>query len=107
MANQVHQIVATDILFYHQNDERAFVEWIERMPFVSESYGAGGDLFIQFSRFPTDEDIWELIGFCRRYRVEMTQLGSFLTDANRGWFFDHNMYWFAEIFGSQKPANGS
>lgn len=106
MANEPHQIIATDILFYHDNDERAFIEWIDRMPFVQDTYGAGRDMFIRFSRFPTDDDIWEIIGFCRRFQVEMTQLNAFLTDANREWFFNPKMWWFAEIFGSEVVNGG-
>jgi hypothetical protein len=37
-------------------------------------------LFIDFSRFPTDDDLWEVIGFCRRYGIDMTQLARFETD---------------------------
>ena len=107
MANEQHQIIATDVIFYHDSDERAFVEWIDRMPFVQESHGIGPDMFIRFSRFPMDDDLWELIGFCRRYQVEMTQLKAFLTDANREWFCDPKMFWFAQIFGSQEAASGS
>ncbi|EQB33305.1 hypothetical protein [Sphingobium ummariense] len=107
MANEQHQIIATDILFYHDSDERAFFEWIDRMSFVQESCGIGSDIFIRFNRFPTDDDLWELIGFCRRYQVEMTQLKKFLTDANREWFLNPEMFWFTQIFGSSEAANGS
>lgn len=100
MTNKPLQLVATDILFFHDNDELAFIEWIDRMSFVEDSYGEGPSMYLRFNRFPTDDDIWELIGFCRRYGVEMTQLASFLTEENRGWFFDPNMSWFAEIFRS-------
>ena len=107
MPKAVQQLVATDILFYHDKDERAFVEWIDRMPFVQDSYGEGRSMFLRFSRFPTDDDLWELIGFCRRYGVEMSQLAQFLTEENRGWFFDPGMSWFAEVFGSNCAQNGS
>ena len=101
------QIIATDILFYHDSDERAFFEWIDRMSFVRESYGVGRDMVICFNRFPTDDDLWEIIGFCRRYHVEMTQLKSFLTDTNREWFFNPKMFWFEQIFGPSRSTGGS
>lgn len=107
MANEQHQIIATDILFYHDSDERAFVEWIDRMPFVRESHGIGRDMVICFNRFPTDDDLWEIIGFCRRYHVEMTQLKAFLTDTNQEWFLNPKMVWFEQIFGSGGVASGS
>lgn len=57
------QIVATGVLYYHDADERAFFEWLDRMAFVQGYYGEVRDLFIEFSRFPTDDDLWEVIGF--------------------------------------------
>ena len=104
MAKTPHQIVATDILFFHENDERAFVEWIDRMSFVEDSYGEGRSMFLCFNRPPTDDDIWELIGFCRRYGIEMGQLSAFLTEENRNWFFDPSMSWFKEIFAPERST---
>jgi hypothetical protein len=101
------QLVATDTLFYHDSDERAFVEWVERMSFVQDSYGVGRSMFLRFSRFPTDTDLWELIGFCRRYRIDMTQLAAFLTEEYRPWFFNPDMAWFTEVFGSERVPNSS
>ncbi len=106
MSDDVRQLIATDILFFHDSDERAFTEWIDRMPFVRDSHGRGRSMFLTFSRDPTDADLWELIGFCRRYRIEMTQLAQFLTDENRDWFLDPEMSWYAEIFAPERPVAG-
>lgn len=107
MHTTLHQIVATDILFYHNGDERAFIEWIDRMPFVQDTRGIGRDMFIHFSRFPTDDDLWEIIGFCRRYGIDMVQLAKFETDDNKAWMRDPEMVWHAEIFGDPQKSNSS
>ena len=101
------QIVATDVLYYHDADERAFFEWLDRMAFVREYYGVVRDLFIELSRFPTDDDLWEVIGFCRRYGIDMTQIAKFETVENSTWMRDPKMVWHAEIFGNLGNENGS
>ena len=98
------QIIATDTLYYHDADERAFFEWLDRMAFVQNYHGVVRDLFINLNRQPTDDDMWELIGFCRRYSVDMTQLAKFETAENRGWLRDPEMVWSTEIFGDPSKS---
>jgi hypothetical protein len=85
MADTDLQIVATGVVYYHEADERAFFEWLDRMPCVSGYHGLVRDLFIRLSRVPTFDDLWEIIGFCRRYDIEREQLRRFVTDENREW----------------------
>ena len=101
------QIVATGIRYYHEADERAFFEWLDRMAFVREYYGVVKDLIIKLSRFPTDDDLWELIGFCQRYGIDMAQLAKFETVENSIWLRDPKMHWHAEVFRDLGGANGS
>lgn len=101
------QIVATDVLYYHDADERAFFEWLDRMDFVSGYYGVVRDLFIDFSRLPTEDDLWEIIGFCRRYGIDTRQLQKFETAENTAWMRDPTKVWCAEIFGDLGKANVS
>ncbi len=81
----VAQIVASNVLYHHQNDERAFFEWLERMPFVQDYHGVVRDLFIELNRQPTDADLWEIIGFCKRYGIDLKQLEKFLSDDKLNW----------------------
>ncbi len=85
------QIIATDVLYYHEADERAFFEWMDLMAFVADYRGEVRDLFINLSRFPTDDDMGEIIGFCRRYGVNMAQLTTFETPENSVWLRDSTM----------------
>jgi len=98
------KIVATGVVYYHEADERAFFEWLDRMVFVKEYYGVVQDLFIEFSRFPTDDDLWEIIGFCRRYGIDMAQLAKLETVENSAWLRNPKMFWHAEIFGDLGSA---
>ncbi len=90
MTDQSLRIVATSVLYYHQSDERAFCEWLDRMPFVREYYGEVRDLFIELSRVPDDKDFWELIGFCRRYGIDTSQLARFLPNEKLSWLQDED-----------------
>jgi hypothetical protein len=107
MTEQQLQIVATDILFYHNADEEAFIGWIDRMTFVREAYGLGRDMFLILNRFPTDDDLREIIGFCKRYGVGMSQLAKFETKENSVWMRDPEKFWCNEIFGILRNAKGS
>lgn len=100
MPDPTLQLVATGVPYYHLSDERAFFEWLDRMPFVSSYHGVVRDLFIDLNRMPTYDDLWEIIGFFRRYRVDLAQLEKFVTDENRGWLPE-------EIDRKVSPATGS
>jgi len=77
------------------------------MTFVGNYYGVVGDLIIEFNRLPSDDDLWEIIGFCRRYGINMAQLAKFETVRNSIWMHDPEKFWHAEIFGRDGPGNGS
>lgn len=100
MTERSLQVVATGVRYYTDLDERAFFEWLDRMPFVSGYHGVGRDLFIDLNRNPTYEDLWEIIGFCRRYGVDINQLEKFVAEDNRGWLPE-------EIAWKTSTTNGS
>lgn len=79
------RIVAFTVRYWHLSDERAFFEWLDRMPFVREYRGEVRDLAIELDRDPTYDDLWEMIGFCRRYGIDLRQLEQFVCDENRNW----------------------
>lgn len=87
------------VVFYHQNDERAFFEWIERIPcFKSYESGYGHGLTVCLSRRPKKDELRDIIALCYRYGVDMRQLGKFETKRNSIWFRDPSKYWYSRIF---------
>ena len=88
------------VRFYHQNDERAFFEWLSRIPCV-ESYAGDGrrGLVVKLKRRPGKDDLWQLLALCHRYGVDMRQLAKFETPKNRDWFRDPKKYWYRAVFG--------
>jgi len=93
----------TGVTFGHQADERAFFEWLERIPCVASIEGWGGatgpGLLVKLKRRPGDDDLRQLLALCRRYGVDMRQLARFETEKNRPWFRDPNKYWHSAVFG--------
>jgi hypothetical protein len=96
----------TGVLFYHLNDERAFFEWLGRIPCV-ERYAAEGrrGLVVHLKRKPHKYELMELLAFCERYGVDMLQLAKFETPRNRHWFRDPKKFWYKGVFGRLSEQN--
>ena len=94
----------TGVRFYHASDERAFFEWLARIPCV-KSYAGDGKrgLVVHLKRRPGRDDLWQLLAICYRYGVDMRQLAKFETAKNRDWFCDPQKYWHRAVFG-RKPV---
>jgi hypothetical protein len=92
--------VDTGVRFGHANDERAFFEWLERIPCVDSFRGEGADgLVVRLKRRPGQDDLRQLIALCHRWRVDMRQLAKFETNENREWFRSPDAYWHRGVFG--------
>ena len=90
----------TGVTFYHAADERAFFEWLQRIPCVSSVAGEGRrGLVVRLKRRPGKDDLWQLLALGWRYRVDMRQLAKFETDANSEWFRNPSMFWHSAVFG--------
>jgi len=91
----------TGVRFYHQNDERAFFEWLARIPWVASYAGEGvRGLVVRLKRRPGKDDLRQFMALCRRYGVDMRQFAKFETDDNRVWFRDPEQYWHDAVFGA-------
>ena len=90
----------TGVRFGHATDERAFFEWLERIPCVASFAGEGTDgLVVRLKRPPGQDDLRQLLALCHRFSVGMRQLAKFETDQNRSWFCDPEPYWHRAVFG--------
>ncbi len=88
------------VIFYHLNDERAFFEWLGRIPCVERYVGDGRrGLVVYLKRKPLNDELRELLALCQRYGVDMRQLARFETSRNRRWFRDPKNYWHSAVFG--------
>ncbi|UGY18078.1 hypothetical protein [Bradyrhizobium septentrionale] len=96
----------TGVRFYHLNDERAFFEWLARIPCV-KSYAGNREngLVVRLKRRPSQDDLRQLLALCFRYGVDMRQLAKFETDKNQSWFRDSRTYWYRAVFGSARSRH--
>jgi hypothetical protein len=83
------------VVFYHPYDERAFFEWLARIPCVA-SYDVGE---VILKRRPGQDDLRQLLALFHRYGVDMRQLAKFESAKNRSWFSDPIQYWHHAVFG--------
>jgi hypothetical protein len=89
----------TGVRFGHSTDERAFFEWLSRIPCVESYLGDGRrGLVVKLKRRPGKDDLWQLLALCHRYGVDMRQLKKFETPKNRKWFCDPKKYWYKAVF---------
>lgn len=88
------------VVFYHEADERAYFEWLERIPSVSSVNGEGErGLVVRLSCHPEKDDLWQLLALGFRYGLDMRPFARFETEANRDWFCDPQMFWHDAVFG--------
>ena len=94
-------LVCKAVRFYCNKDEDAFFEWIKKIDCIDETSGAGRELYLHIaSNIINDQGLDDLIGLFFRYKIDMKQLQSFLTDANKHWFYDNKKaFWYKKVFG--------
>jgi hypothetical protein len=93
----------TGVVFGHHNDERAFFEWLKRIPCVESYKGdAKNGLVVRLKYRPRKDDLWQMFALCHRYDVDMRQLAKFETAKNRDWFRDPKTYWYQAVFGKSR-----
>ena len=88
------------VVFYHEADERAYFEWLERIPSVSSVNGEGErGLVVRLSCHPEKDDLWQLLALGFRYGLDMRPFARFETEVNRDSFCDPQMFWHDAVFG--------
>ena len=92
-------ILCKRVVFYSQNDESAFFDFLGRIEAVESIVGEGDAIILNVIDKPSDESLRDLIALFHRYQIpEMTQLAQFLKKTNKKWFSDDNAYWYRQVF---------
>jgi hypothetical protein len=84
--------------FLSLGDELLADEWLRRIKAVRGREGVRDKVHIRVRKPVSNADLRELIAFCFKYGVEMTQLAQFRTDRNSGWFCSQPAYWHDRVF---------
>lgn len=88
------------ITYCSQMDETAFFEWLKKIKGIKRMDGVREELNLYIDKPILDDDLRELIALFYRYKIDMKQLGVFLSDENRDWFWGKPKgYWYTKVFG--------
>ena len=92
--------VAHSVVYYSEIDEDLFFEWLRRIRCIERVYGEGRDLYIELKDTDVEDGhVVELIAVFYRYRIDMRQLASLLTNTNAHWFKNEEKFWYELVFG--------
>jgi hypothetical protein len=96
----VVELRAENVIYYSQNDEAAFFEWLAKMPCVIKVDGRGHMLFVRVNPVLVDQyNLRDLLALFHRYKIDMKQLVALDRPEFSSWFHDKEKYWYAEVFG--------
>ena len=98
-------LICKKVTFYSLKDEDAFFEWIKKIDCIDEFTAAYDELYLHIAcKDLHDHDLRDLLALFHRYKIRnMKQLGMFLNDENKKWFYGNKKaYWYKRIFGSEK-----
>lgn len=92
-----------------QLDEEGFLNYLKQIPCVTNVIKTNVVVYWYIERDAEDRDIlhdddlYELLVFYDRYRLDMKDLRRYLNDANKEWLYDHKKaFWHKRMFGKEK-----
>ncbi|TDZ90218.1 hypothetical protein [Mycobacteroides salmoniphilum] len=94
------ELIARGVTFYSHGDEKAFFQWLNRIPGF-ESY-QGQDSTLRIAVNPDIGEEWdpaEFVALYRRYNIDIRELRVLFTSRLDPWYSDPKRYWHNDIFG--------
>lgn len=89
-------------IFYSQQDEENLFNWANTIEcIVSVERG----VFTVDKKRVSEASLRDLISLLFRYGLPMDLLSELLTEQNKAWFKNPNMYWHKNVFGSEPTKN--
>lgn len=91
----------TKVLFYSQEDELNFFQWIKSIKAIKQCYGVGDTIYLRLAASKlSDRSLRELVALFYRYKIEMMQLKRFSNRDNEEWFKKNaKAFWHKKIIG--------
>lgn len=98
------KISIQEINYFSALDEDIFFTWLDKIPGIVEKQGEGNELHIYIDQEKLNEaGLRELLAFFYRYGIDMEQLGIFLNENNKSWFFENKeAFWHQKVFAAEK-----
>lgn len=94
-------LIAHAVPYYGPIDEDLFFQWIRRIICIERYDGSVRDLYLHLrSANLTEDDLFDLLYFFKRYDIDMKQLRPFLNSKNKTHFKKcKDAYWYEPLFG--------
>lgn len=87
MNNNKIILICKGVLFYSENDENAFFEWIKKFEHIERFWGKGNELYLEFANNDISIDkLIELTALFARYKIDLNQLAVFKNEINKELF---------------------
>ena len=103
MYKEKKYLTCTNVFYYGITDENIFFEWIKRINCIEKFDGQLNDLYLYLKNNElSEDDLYELLAFFKRYKIDMKQLRVFLTEENKKLFLKNKKaYWYKPLFGDK------
>lgn len=80
-------LIFTPLIFYSNEDEDLFFEWLQKLPCVKDFKGYGEELHVSVKKEIDFNDYINLRGIFKRYKFKNAdQLKLFMNETNNRWF---------------------
>lgn len=76
------EIIIEGPVFFSQEDESRFFDWLNLLPGFKKVVGEGEYLHLHFNEPLADEAIRQVLIICRRWGIDITPLRGFKTPSN-------------------------
>lgn len=86
-------------LFYHEDDEEHFFQWLYGIPAYVKVVGVGHTLEVTLKDRIGRKSLYSLIGLLTRYGIDPRPLAALCHPKIEEWFTKNTMYWHKPIFG--------
>ena len=95
----ITELKAEHVIYYSDNDEVAFFEWLGKIKCVTATGGSGYVLSITVQlNLVGDGDLRDLLALFHRYNINKRQLVVLDRPEFHSWFHDKRKYWYSEVF---------
>ena len=86
MQNNEIVIECKKVKFYAPYDEDAFFEWLQKIKSITKVKGKRDSIFLTINNL-TDDDLYNLVGLLRRYKIKMEDLEQVLNETQKQIFY--------------------
>lgn len=98
------KLICKKVIFFSQNDESAFFEWISKIKGIKKWEGVGDEIQLYLPKSAvSNRCLRDLNALFRRYDIDQLQLQPLISDKNRQRFINYGNGGHHNVYPSQTP----